>query len=142
MGGYAPRAREDSLRPRGFVEPPGRPLNFSVRRHRLRCAKREGNVISRQWRCLAHSNRSKDYVEHLRTETFPALRKIPGFVDASILSRGLGVGVEFLIVTRWESLSAIARFSGPDPEVAVLPTKAAEMMIEYDSRARHFEVIE
>jgi len=99
-------------------------------------------VISRQWRCLAHSNRADDYVRHLRAETFPTLRKIPGFIDASILSRRLSPGIEFLIVTRWESLGAIAHFSGPDPEVAILPARAAEMMIEYDTRARHFEVIE
>ena len=99
-------------------------------------------MISRQWRCLAYSNRAEDYVKHVRTETLPTLRKIPGFIDASILARRLSAGVEFLIVTRWESLGAIAHFSGPDPEVAIVPTKAAEMMIEYDGRARHFEVIE
>jgi heme-degrading monooxygenase HmoA len=81
-------------------------------------------------------------VEHLRTETFPALRKIPGFIDASILSRSVGNGVEFLILTRWESLDAIAKFSGPDPEAAVLPARAATSMIEYDRRVRHFEVLE
>ena len=31
MGGYAPRAREDSVRPRRLVGASGRPLNFSVR---------------------------------------------------------------------------------------------------------------
>jgi len=99
-------------------------------------------VISRQWRGLAYANQAQDYVKHLRTETFPALRKIPGFVDASILSRPIGGGVDFLVVTRWESLDAIARFAGTDPEAAVVPAKAAAMMIEYDPRVRHFEVVE
>jgi len=91
---------------------------------------------------LAHPNRAQDYIKHLRTDTFPELRKIPGFVDASILSRPFGPGTEFLIVTRWDSIDALANFSGPDPEAAVVPAKAAEMMIEYDRRARHFEVVE
>ena len=99
-------------------------------------------MIWRQWRCLADPGRAQDYVAHLRAETFPALRKIPGFVDASILSRPLGPGVEFLIVTRWDSLAAITRFAGADPEAAVLPAKAADMMLEYDRRARHFQVVE
>jgi len=118
-----------------------RPLNFTVRRHRLGCATREDNVISRQWRGLAHPNRAQDYVDHLRTVTFPALRKIHGFVDASILSRPLGAGVEFLIVTRWDSMDAIAKFAGADPEAAVISTSAADMFIEYDRRVRHFEVV-
>jgi heme-degrading monooxygenase HmoA len=87
-------------------------------------------------------NQAPGYVEHLRTETFPALRKIPGFVDVSLLSRPLDAGTEFVVVTRWESLNAITRFAGADAEAAVIPARAAAMMIEYDRRARHFEVIE
>jgi heme-degrading monooxygenase HmoA len=90
---------------------------------------------------LAHPNRAQDYVKHLRSETFPALQKIPGFVNASILSRPFGAGIEFVIVTSWDSMDAIAKFAGSDPEAAVVPAKAAAMMIEYDRRARHFEVI-
>lgn len=99
-------------------------------------------MISRQWRALAHASRAQDYIEHLRTETFPALRQLPGFVDASILSRPLGEGVEFLIVTKWDSMDAIAGFSGADPELAVVPARAADMMIEYDQRVRHFEIVD
>ena len=119
-----------------------RPLKLIVRRAQCRCAKQESNVISRQWRGLAHPNRAQDYIEHLRTDTFPALRKIPGFIDASILSRSFGAGVEFLIVTKWDSMDAIAKFSGADPEAAVVPAKAVDMMIEYDRRVRHFEIVD
>ncbi len=105
-------------------------------------ARLEVNVISRQWRGLAQLDQAQNYVTHLRTETFPALRKLPGFVSASILSRRLGNGIEFLIVTQWDSLDAIARFAGADLEAAVVPAKPAAMMIEYDRRVRHFEVIE
>ena len=99
-------------------------------------------MISRQWRGLAQPDQAQNYLEHLRTETFPALRKLPGFVSASILSRRPGNGVEFLIVTQWDSLDAIARFAGADLEAAVVPAEAAAMMIEYDQRVRHFVVIE
>jgi hypothetical protein len=98
-------------------------------------------VISRQWRGLARSERAQDYIRHLRTETFPELRRIPGFVDASILSRTLATGVEFQIVTRWDSVDAIIKFAGADPEVSVVPPEVVEMMIEYDPRAKHFEVV-
>lgn len=91
---------------------------------------------------MAHPQRARDYVKHLRTETLPTLRKTLGFVDASILSRPLGAGVEFLIVTRWQSMDAIASFAGADLEAAVVPAEVAEMMIEYDRRVRHFEVLD
>jgi heme-degrading monooxygenase HmoA len=98
-------------------------------------------VISRQWRGLAQASQAENYVQHLRSETFPALRKIPGFVDASILSRPLGTGIEFLVVTRWDSMDAVARFAGTDPEAAVVPDNVAAMMIDYDRRVEHFEVL-
>jgi hypothetical protein len=31
---------------------------------------------------------------------------------------------------------------GADPEVAVVPARAADMMIEYDQRVRHFEIVD
>src|SRR5678816_1684816 len=98
-------------------------------------------MILRQWRGGAKSTRADEYVEHLRTETFPPLSKIPGFIDASILRRNVGQGVEFLVVTHWESIGAIEQFSGQDVDVAVVPDKVQEMMIEYDRRVRHYEVV-
>jgi hypothetical protein len=99
-------------------------------------------VISRQWRGLVRTEAAQSYVEHLRAETFPALRKLPGFVSASIHSRPLGNGVEFVVITQWGSLGDIRRFAGTDIEAAVVPSTAAAMMIEYDRRARHFEVLD
>jgi len=99
-------------------------------------------MIARQWRGLAKPERADDYVEHLRTDTFPQIRRLPGFVDASILRRELDRGVEFLVVTRWKSLEAIRSFAGPDAEAAVVPGEVQHMMIEYDRRARHYEVVE
>jgi heme-degrading monooxygenase HmoA len=51
-------------------------------------------------------------------------------------------GVEFLVVTVWKSLDAIRSFSGDDPESAVVPAKVQQMMIEYDRRPRHYEVVD
>ena len=99
-------------------------------------------MISRHWRGLARRDRANAYVEHLRSDTFPALRELRGFIDASILSRELAEGVEFVVVTHWKSMDAIASFSGRDLEAAVVPAKAAEMMIDYDRRVKHFEVLE
>ena len=38
-------------------------------------------MISRHWRGLAKSTHADGYVAHLRTETFPQLSNIPGFVN-------------------------------------------------------------
>ena len=98
-------------------------------------------MISRQWRGLAKSAFAEAYVQHLQTETFPAIRNLPGFVSASILRRSVPNGVEFLIVTQWASIEAIRAFAGADVEAAVVPMKVQEMMIDYDRTVRHYEVV-
>ena len=98
-------------------------------------------MIARHWRGLARTDCADAYVEHLRDETFPGLARIPGFVGVSLLRRKETRGVEFLVITQWESLDAIARFSGDEPELAVVPEYVKTLMMEYDGRARHYEVI-
>jgi heme-degrading monooxygenase HmoA len=99
-------------------------------------------MISRQWRGLAKSSHAGRYIEHLREETFPRLKEIPGFVSASILRRTVPNGVEFLIVTTWESLDAVQGFAGTDVETAVVPPRVQEMMVEYDNRVRHYQIVQ
>lgn len=98
-------------------------------------------MISRQWRGLCKPEHAQAYVEHLRTETFPAIRRITGFLSASILRRRTDQGVEFLIVTQWSSIEAIREFAGAQTETAVVPPKVQGMMVEYDRMVRHYEVV-
>jgi heme-degrading monooxygenase HmoA len=97
-------------------------------------------MISRHWRGLFKPEYADDYVEHLRTQTFPAIQKLTGFVGASILRREAEGGIEFLVITKWASLDSIREFAGPKVETAVVPKLVQEMLIEYDPVARHYEV--
>lgn len=99
-------------------------------------------MIARHWRGLARREYADAYVEHLQSATLPQLVQVPGFHDASVLRRDVPEGVEFLVVTVWKSLEAIRRFAGSDIESAVVPAKVQKMMIEYDRRARHYEVVD
>jgi len=98
-------------------------------------------VISRHWRGVSKRERAEAYTAHLQAETFPALTKIPGFVRASILKREVDRGTEFEIVTVWKSREAIRAFAGPDLEAAVVPAVVRDMMVEFDERVRHYEVV-
>jgi len=99
-------------------------------------------MISRHWRGLAKAEQADSYVEHLQADTFPAIRKMPGFVSASILRRSVADGVEFLIVTNWASLEAIRAFAGDQVETAVVPAVVQGMMLDYDRSVRHWEVVD
>lgn len=98
-------------------------------------------MISRHWTTICKRDRGDAYIHHLKSETFPLLTTIPGFVRASILKRDVEGGTEFEIVTVWESLEAIRSFAGEDIEAAVIPLVARAMMVKFDARARHYEVV-
>ncbi len=99
-------------------------------------------MISRHWIGIARTEAADRYIEHLRKDTFPKLSKIRGFKKASILRRAVRQGVEFLVVTDWESLEAIREFSGERPETAVVPPVVQAMMVSYEKETRHYEVVE
>jgi heme-degrading monooxygenase HmoA len=98
-------------------------------------------VIARHWTGVAETAQADAYVDHLRRDTFPILAGLAGFIDASILRRTVDDGVEFLIVTRWESLSAIEAFAGGDIARAVVPDAVQAMMVRYDRTVRHYDVV-
>lgn len=99
-------------------------------------------MISRQWRGVARNSDADRYVSHLRAETFPQLSKLRGFIKASILRRTVVDGVEFRIVTTWDSVEAIKRFAGEKPDTAVVPEQVQAMMVRFDQTVEHYEVLE
>jgi len=98
-------------------------------------------MISRHWRGVAKAAFADAYVDHLQHHTFVALRKMPGFIDASIHQRVVPEGVEFVVITHWDSLDAIREFAGDDIETAVVPPAVQAMMVEYDPTVRHYEAL-
>jgi heme-degrading monooxygenase HmoA len=98
-------------------------------------------MIARHWKATARSNQVAPYLEHLRSETFPALSKIPGFRRATVLSKPGASGVDLLVVTEWESRESIAAFAGENPDAAVVPAVVQAMMVSFDRTVDHYEVI-
>jgi hypothetical protein len=99
-----------------------------------------GMKIARHWTGLCKSTRENDYIHHLLHDTFVKLRDINGFIQASIMKRQTDEGVEFLIITEWESVEAIRQFAGDLYEIAVVPPVAMEMMVRYDTVVKHYDV--
>lgn len=97
-------------------------------------------MISRQWTGITSREKTPPYIAHLQNDTFPKLSSIKGFIKASMLKRNVPEGVEFLVITEWESLEAIKQFAGADPEVAVVPAAVQEIMIRYDKVVKHYEI--
>jgi heme-degrading monooxygenase HmoA len=99
-------------------------------------------MISRNWRGVARVEEADAYIRHLQNETYPQLSSIAGFVSASILRRPTAKGVEFMVVTTWQSMEAIRQFAGEPEDVAVVPRAVQAMMVEYDTKVVHYEIVD
>ena len=100
-----------------------------------------GQMIERHWSGTAQPGSADAYVRHLEGETFPQLRTLAGFVRAQVLRREVAEGIEFRVVTTWESLDAIRAFAGDDLTAAVVPQAVQDLMVRFDSRAAHYEIV-
>ena len=98
-------------------------------------------MITRNWTGVVKPERADDYLAHLQNDTLKKLSAIKGFVNASILQRVVTDGIEFLVVTYWETMDAIKEFAGEAADIAVVPPNVQEMMVRYDPVVRHYEEI-
>ena len=99
-------------------------------------------MIVRLWRASAHASRRAAYPAHFHGAVLPALQAIAGFQGATLLQREQGAEVEFLVLTRWESLSAIAAFAGGDVARAVVEPEAKAALTSFDRTVQHYEIVE
>ena len=97
-------------------------------------------MISRLWSARTTQAQSHAYLQHFSAAVLPALRKFEGYVSSTVLTRPKDGAIEILVVTVWQSFSAIDAFAGPDREAAVVAPAAAALLTDYDRRVRHFEV--
>jgi heme-degrading monooxygenase HmoA len=99
-------------------------------------------MIIREWRGRAGRSQADAYPRHFRERVISELREVPGFMGAQLSRRDVDGGVEFLVLTRWQSMDAIRGFAGMEVDKAVVEPGAAAALVEFDERVRHYEVIE
>lgn len=101
-------------------------------------------MIGRVWRGWTDRHNAAAYEQLLRSEILPGIagRGIPGYQGIHLLRRDLEDGVEFMTIMWFDSLDAVRAFAGMDYEAAVVPSKARQLLSNFDYRSAHYEVIE
>jgi heme-degrading monooxygenase HmoA len=99
-------------------------------------------MVSRHWRGVSHVTEADSYVRYLQHNIFPQFARMAGFASASVLQRRVAAGVEFCVVTTWQSMDAIRQFAGDSPDVAVVPAVVQAMMVEFEKTVAHYEIVD
>src|SRR6266699_3722045 len=97
-------------------------------------------TILRRWTSRTTEAKLPKYLDHFSNNVVPELRRVPGYLGATVSLRRLETEVEIVVETNWRSLESIRNFAGPDLEAAVVADQAAALLINFDRRVRHLEI--
>lgn len=100
-----------------------------------------GGGVLRLWKGRATVAKAGDYVRHASQTVFPEVQSLPGHRGAYLLRRPVGDGVEFTVLTLWDSMDAVRGFAGPDPERAVVEPAARAALSDFDETVNHYEIV-
>jgi heme-degrading monooxygenase HmoA len=96
--------------------------------------------IIRVWYGTAHSKDADKYALHVKNDIFPLLFAMKGNIGAKVLRRNVEDGVDFAVMTTWDSMESISEFAKGNIEKAVVAKIAQPFFIRYDDYVSHFTV--
>lgn len=134
-------ARKDPYVVNGLVKKwEVRPWNVVVGHEKPGTTAASGTIL-RQWTARTSREQWPGYRAHFSIKVQPELRRVDGFLGATLFVRHIGDEVEILVETAWRSLESIRAFAGLDLEAAVVSDEATAMLTEFDGRVRHYETV-
>jgi heme-degrading monooxygenase HmoA len=99
-------------------------------------------MVARIWQGRTRPGMGKPYFAYLEQTGLKEYKATPGFRDVLVLTREVGDVTEYVLITIWDSMEAVRRFAGADPERAVYYPEDDRYFAE-DERTpyvRHYQV--
>ena len=99
-------------------------------------------MVARLWRGWAKNAADADaYEELLQARILPELRGVDGHRGAYVLRRDVEDGVEFVVMTLFDSMDAVREFAGEDHSVANISPEARTLLSDFEEKAAHYEMV-
>lgn len=97
-------------------------------------------MIARIWRGATREADADAYLKYMDSTGGNAARATAGNRGVQILRRIREGRAEFVFMSFWDSLDAVRRFAGPDPERAVFYPEDERYLIEAGPSVEHYEL--
>ncbi len=97
-------------------------------------------MIARIWRGRTRAEQSDDYLTFLEQTGFAEYRATDGNRGVLCLRREVDGASEFTLITLWDSMDAIRRFAGDEPELAKYYPDDPTYLLEMTRFVDHYEV--
>ncbi|MGI4877666.1 MAG: hypothetical protein ACRYG4_09295 [Janthinobacterium lividum] len=105
-------------------------------------------MIARIWHGWTTPANAEAYQHLFLTSVVPDVeaRAIAGFLQIDVLRRDVVLdgsdAVEFTTIMAFDTIEAIERFMGADPTIAHVPPETVPLLLRFDERAVHYDVLE
>lgn len=100
-------------------------------------------MITRIWHGYTTPENAAAYEQLLLTEIFHTIeaKKIDGYRGIQLLKRELDEEWEFITIMWFESIDSVKQFMGEDYETAYVLPQAQKLLLRYDVRSAHYEMV-
>ncbi len=99
-------------------------------------------MIARVWRGWARPEDADAYSRYVVETGMNASLATDGNRGVQLLRRPDGERIEFVTITLWESLEAVGRFAGDDPERAVFYPEDGRYLVDRELTVAHYEIVD
>lgn len=105
--------------------------------------KYNNRMVCRIWHGYTAFGNADAYEKLLKEEIFVHIRnrEIKGFKGIQLLKRPRKKEVEFITLMWFDSITSVKEFAGEDFAQAVVPDKARKLLVRFDKRSSHYEVL-
>ena len=97
-------------------------------------------MIMRMWKGRVPARRLAEYMEYMKDTGLKEYVETQGNLGVYAFHRAQGTEAEVVMVTFWESVEAIRRFTGPDYEQAQYYPRDRDFLLEMEPGVAHYEV--
>lgn len=97
-------------------------------------------MIARTWRGWTSAEDADCYLEYIRRTGLAEYGATAGNRGAVVFRRREGERTEFFVLSLWDSMDAVRRFAGPQPERAVFYPQDGQFLVARETEVTHYEV--
>jgi heme-degrading monooxygenase HmoA len=99
-------------------------------------------MIVRVWRGKSSVAKADAYTRFLQAGAYPDYGEVDGNRGWMLLRRPLGESMEFMFVSFWDSMDAVARYAKGDPDRPKYYPEDRAALVDLPDRVEHFEIVD
>ena len=99
-------------------------------------------MIARIWHGVVPASKADEYYIFLQKSGLADYQATEGNQGVKVLRRIEGDKAHFLLITFWDSMEAVKRFAGDDPEKAHYYPEDKDYLLEFEEHVLHYDILE